>query len=271
MRPNLSKNIRKVAVLKGSISVNHMEVFLINVAAWWLFLVRFFKELFHLPFEFNEFIRQGYNIGNKSLGLVTITGFIMGLVLTIQSKPTLADFGAESWLPGMVAISIIREIGPVITALICAGKVGSGIGAELGSMRVTEQIDAMEVSGTHPFRFLVVTRMLATSIIVPILVFYSDFIGIIGSYVGANIDGDVSLQLFLMQATSALEFSDLIPATVKSIFFGLVIGLAGCYKGYNANKGTESVGIAANEAVVAASLLVFLVDLIAVQFTNIIL
>jgi phospholipid/cholesterol/gamma-HCH transport system permease protein len=271
MRPNLAQNIKKTVVLKSSVSMNQFQTLLINVADWWLFLLRFFKELFHLPFEFNEFVRQGYKIGNKSLGLVTINGFIMGLVLTIQSKPTLADFGAESWLPGMVAISIVREIGPVITALICAGKVGSGIGAELGSMRVTEQIDAMEVSGTHPFRFLVVTRILATSIIVPILVFYSDFVGILGSYVGANIDGDVTLQLFLMQATSSLEFSDLIPATIKSVFFGLVIGLAGCYKGYNANKGTESVGVAANEAVVAASLLVFLVDLIAVQFTNIIL
>ncbi len=269
MIAKINRSVKQVVLVKSETSVSNLQKVFLLFADWWLFLIRFFKELFHMPFEFNEFIRQGFQIGNKSLGLVTITGFIMGLVLTIQSKPTLSDFGAESWLPGMVAISLVREIGPVITALICAGKIGSGIGAELGSMRVTEQIDAMEVSGTHPFRFLVVTRMLATSILIPILVFYSDLVGLFGSYVGVNIDGDVSLQLFLLQATGALEFSDLIPATIKSIFFGLVIGLAGCYKGYNANKGTESVGIAANEAVVAASLLVFVVDVIAVQVTNI--
>ena len=116
-----------------------------------LFIGRFFREMFQSPFEFKEFLRQCYVIGYKTLPLVGITGFIMGLVLTLQSRPTLAEFGAESWLPGMVALSLIREIAPVITALICAGKISSGIGAELGSMKVTEQIDAMEVSAINPF------------------------------------------------------------------------------------------------------------------------
>ena len=129
------------------------------------FVIRFFKEVFLPPFEIKAFIRQCYMVGYKSLPLVGITGFIMGLVLTIQSRPTLAEFGAESWLPGMVALSLIREIAPVITALICAGKIASGIGAELGSMKVTEQIDAMEVSGINPFKYLVVTRILATTLI----------------------------------------------------------------------------------------------------------
>ena len=122
-----------------------------------LFTARFFRELVKPPFETKEFMRQCYLIGYKSLPLVAITGFIMGLVLTLQSRPTLAEFGAESWLPGMVALSLIREIAPVITALICAGKVSSGIGAELGSMKVTEQIDAMEVSAINPYKYLVVT------------------------------------------------------------------------------------------------------------------
>ena len=131
-----------------------------------IFGVRFFKEVLKPPFQINEFFRQCYAIGFKSLPLVSITGFIMGLVLTIQSRPTMAKFGAESWLPSMVSLSLIREIAPVITALICAGKVASGIGAELGSMKVTEQIDAMEVSAINPFKYLVVTRILACTLMI---------------------------------------------------------------------------------------------------------
>lgn len=194
----------------------------------------------------------------------------MGLVLTIQSRPVLVDFGAVSMLPGMVAVSLIREMGPVITALICAGKVGSGIGAELGSMRVTEQIDAMEVSSTNPMRFLVVTRVLAATLMIPLLVLYADLLGILGSWAGTNIKGDVSFVLFFSQAFRVVEFMALIPAIIKTFFFGAVIGIVGSYKGYNAGRGTESVGIAANSAVVVASLLVIIVNVIAVQITDMI-
>ena len=234
-----------------------------------LFIIRTFKEAIFPPYEWREFIRQCYEMGNKSFPLVAITGMIMGLVLTIQSRPVLDDFGAESWLPAMVSVSLIREIGPVITALICAGKVGSGIGAELGSMKVTEQIDAMEVSATNPFKYLIATRVMAITCMLPILVLFSDAMGLFGSFLGVNIKGDVQFVLYFSQAFSAIEFSDLIPATVKSIFFGLAIGLVGCYKGYNAGRGTESVGIASNAAVVTASLMVFLIDMIAVQATDI--
>jgi phospholipid/cholesterol/gamma-HCH transport system permease protein len=229
---------------------------------------KFLLQVFVPPYEFNEVARQSYETGVKTFGIVTITGFIMGLVLTIQSRPTLAEFGAESMLPAMVSISIVREIGPVITALIFAGKVGSGIGAELGSMKVTEQIDAMEVSGTNPFKYLVVSRILATTFMVPVLVFYADAVALFGSYVGVNIQGDVSFPLYLSSAISALEFSDVIPATIKTFFFGFAVGLVGSYKGYNAENGTEGVGRAANTAVVSASLLIFIIDLIAVQITD---
>jgi phospholipid/cholesterol/gamma-HCH transport system permease protein len=168
----------------------------------------------------------------------------------------------------MVAVSLIREMGPVITALICAGKIGSGMGAELGSMKVTEQIDAMEVSSTNPMKFLVVTRVLAATLMIPLLVLYADSLGILGSWAGTNIKGDVTFVLFCSQAFSHLEFIDFMPAVVKSFFFGAVIGLVGCYKGYNAGRGTESVGIAANSAVVLSSLLIIIVDLIAVQITD---
>lgn len=245
-----------------------LKDFFIAVARMVGFSARFFKELFLPPYEAGEVIRQSYAIGVRSFPLVAITGFIMGLVLTIQSRPTLAQFGAESWLPAMVAVSIVREIGPVVTALITAGKVGSGIGAELASMKVTEQVDAMEVSGINPYKFLVVTRVLATTIMVPVLVIFSDVIALYGSYVGVNIKGDVNATLFFVQVIDSLEFSDLMPAFIKTFFFGFTIGVIGCYKGYYSDNGTEGVGKSANAAVVIASLLIFILDMIAVQLTS---
>ncbi len=233
-----------------------------------LFIINIVRETFSREFEFKEFTYQCYKIGYKSLPLISLTGAIMGLVLTIQSRPILLNFGAVSMLPGMVTISLIREMGPVITALICAGKVGSGIGAELGSMRVTEQIDAMEVSSINPMRYLVVTRVLAATLMIPILVLYADLWGILGSWAGTNIKGDVSFSLFFSLAFRSVEFLDLMPAVIKTFFFGAVIGIVGTYKGYNAGRGTESVGIAANSSVVVASLLVIVVDVIAVQITD---
>jgi phospholipid/cholesterol/gamma-HCH transport system permease protein len=239
-----------------------------DVADVFLFIKVILKETFSRNFEFKEFFRQCFKIGYKSLPLISVTGAIMGLVLTIQSRPVLVDFGAVTLLPGMVAVSLIREMGPVITALICAGKIGSGMGAELGSMKVTEQIEAMEVSSINPMRFLVVTRVAAATLMIPLLIFYADALGIFGSWVGANIKGDVSFTLFFSQAFSHIEFIDFLPAVIKSFFFGAAIGLVGCYKGYTAGRGTEGVGIAANSAVVLASLLVIIIDLIAAQITD---
>lgn len=250
--------------------MGRIKTFFIETGDITMFAMRFFREGLIPPYEFKEIIRQSYIIGYKSLPLVGITGFIMGLVLTIQSRPTLVEFGAESWLPAMVAVSIVREIGPVLTALICAGKIGSSIGAELGSMKVTEQIDAMEVSGTNPFKYLVVTRIAACTLMLPVLVVFADTIGIFGSYIGVNIKGYVSYSLFFSQVFETLEFSDLLPSISKSYFFGLAIGLIGCYKGYNSNKGTEGVGRSANSAVVVSSLLVFILDLVAVQIADLI-
>lgn len=242
--------------------------FLTDLADVFIFLKRILIETFSRDFEFKEFLRQCFQIGYKSIPLIAVTGTIMGLVLTIQSRPVLVDFGAVTMLPGMVAISLIREMGPVITALICAGKIGSGMGAELGSMKVTEQIDAMEVSSTNPIRFLVVTRVMAATLMIPLLVLYADALGILGSWAGANIKGDVSFFLFFSQAFSHVTFMDFMPAVIKSFFFGAAIGVVGCYKGYNAGRGTESVGIAANSAVVLSSLLVIIIDMIAVQITD---
>jgi phospholipid/cholesterol/gamma-HCH transport system permease protein len=256
------------AVSSKSSYLEMVRVFFVETSRLTLFTIQFFKELIRPRYEFKEFIKQAYLIGYKSFPLIGITGFIMGLVLTIQSRPTLAEFGAESWLPAMVGVSIIREMGPVITALIFAGKVGSGIGAELASMKVTEQIGAMEVSGINPFKYLVVTRIMAATLMLPVLVVASDAISLCGSYIGVNLQGDVSFHLFFLQVFEKLSFSDIFPATIKTFFFGFSIALLGCYKGYNSNKGTEGVGSAANSSVVLGSLSVFILDMIAVQITS---
>jgi len=220
------------------------------------------------PFEFQEFLKQCYMVGYRSLPLVAITSFIMGVVFTLQTRPTLEEFGAESWMPSMVSISIIREIGPVIIALTFAGRIASGIGAELGSMRVTEQIDAMEVSGTNPFKYLVVTRVLAATLMLPLLVILGDSIALYGSYIIEYSKGEVSFQLYFNKVFNALEFGDIIPATIKTYFFGFAIGLVGCFKGYYCEKGTVGVGLAANSAVVFSSMLLFIIDFIAVFVTD---
>jgi phospholipid/cholesterol/gamma-HCH transport system permease protein len=259
-----SKRLSEETLAKTKAASN----FLTDVADVFLFIHRILKETFSSSFEFKEFFYQCFKIGYKTLPLISVTGAIMGLVLTIQSRPVLAEFGAVSMLPGMVIVSLIREMGPVITGLICAGKIGSGMGAELGSMKVTEQIDAMEVSATNPMQYLVVTRVWAATLMIPLLVLYADALGMLGSWVGANIKGQVTFTLFFSQAFSSVDFMDLMPAVIKTFFFGAVIGLVGTYKGYNAGRGTESVGVAANSAVVLASLLVIVVDMIAVQITD---
>src|SRR5438270_4677808 len=159
-----------------------LDGFFISIYDVVKFIGRFFKEVLKPPYEAGEIIRQCYNVGYKSLPLITLTGFITGLVFTKQSRPSLSEFGATSWLPSLVAIAIIRALAPLVTALICAGKVGSSIGAELGSMKVTEQVDAMEVSAVNPFKFLIVSRVLATTIMIPVLVMYTGFVAMIGSF-----------------------------------------------------------------------------------------
>lgn len=232
------------------------------------FMARFFREGLRPHYEVGEFIRQCFVIGYKSLPLVGLTAFIMGLVLTMQLHPTMVYYGVESQIPAMVGVSIIREIGPILTSLIFAGKIGSSIGAELGSMKVTEQIDAMEVSGTNPFKYLVVTRTLAAMLMLPILVIISDGISLYGSYLGVNIYQPMNFYLFFRQVFNHLVYLDVIPAFIKTFFFGYAIGIIGCYKGYFSSKGTEGVGHSANSAVVVSSVTIFILDLIAVQITD---
>src|SRR3546814_2687714 len=168
------------------ITTKRLDNLFLELAGIYAFTIKFFREAFLPPYEFREFIKQCYQVGYKSLPLISLTGFITGIVFTNQSRPSLADFGATSWLPALISIAIIRALAPLVTALIAAGKVGSNIGAELGSMKVTEQIDAMEVSGTNPFKFLVVSRVLATTLMIPVLTLYTGFVALLGGYLNVH-------------------------------------------------------------------------------------
>lgn len=232
------------------------------------FTTRFFKEVLKPPFHFREVINQCFEVGLRSLLLISVTGFIIGIVFTKQSRPSLEEFGAASWLPSLIGIAIIKALGPLVTALICAGKVGSSIGAELGSMKVTEQIEAMEVSAINPFKYLVVTRVIATTITIPVLALYCSFVALIGSYINIHGEEATSMVTFYKNSFSTLSFIDLFSAVAKSIIFGFTIGIIGCYKGFHASQGTRGVGKAANQAVVLAMFLVFVEEIVVVQVAN---
>lgn len=243
---------------------------LIDVAHIYKFITTFFRRAIYPPYEWREIINQCFVIGNKSLFLITFTCFLAGIVFTKQSQPSLSSFGAESWLPSMVSQAVIRSLGPLITGLICAGKLGSNIGAELSSMQVTEQIDAMEVSGTRPFSYLVVTRVVATTLMLPLLVMYADGVALLGSFMMVNSFNDSSLTLYFSEVTQSISYLDVFSSLVKAALFGFAIGIISCYAGYYSDNGTTGVGKAANTAVVMSMIFIFIIDLIVLQGLNLI-
>ncbi|OQP45833.1 MlaE family ABC transporter permease [Niastella populi] len=245
-----------------------LDAFFTDVYSFGQFIARFFRTVFLPPYEFKEIIKQSYAIGVKSLPLITLTGFITGIVFTKQSRPSLSEFGATSWLPSLVAIAIIRALAPLVTGLITAGKVGSNIGAELGSMKVTEQIDAMEVSATNPFRFLVVTRILSTTFMVPLLMLYMALLALLGAFVNVHANEQTSFVSFIENGFQTISFLDIFSSIFKSVIFGFTIGIVGCYQGYNTTQGTQGVGRAANSSVVMSMFLIFIEEIIIVQITN---
>lgn len=245
-----------------------IDGFFIEVNNLFRFVVQFFKEAFRPPYEFQEVIKQCYLLGYRSVLLITVTAFITGMVFTDHSRPSLASFGATSWLPSFTGVAIIKALAPLITSLICAGKVGSRIGAELGSMKVTEQIDAMEVSAVNPFKFLVVTRVLATTFMLPLLVIFSATIGLIGSFVDIYNQDQTGFTLFMYDAFSKISYAEILSTMVRSLVFGFTIGVIGCYKGFTTTKGTEGVGKAANSSVVIIMLLIFLEEIVMVKIFN---
>lgn len=232
------------------------------------FTGRFFVELFRGPYYGRAFLDQCVEVGIRSLPLVTLTGFVVGIVFTKQSRPSLEAFGASSWLPSLIAIAVVRALAPLVTALICAGRVGSHIGAELGSMRVTEQIDAMEVSAINPFKYLVFSRTMATTMMVPVLTMYSALVALSGSFLNVNANEHTSLSAYVWDGFSTISFLDVWSSLAKAIVFGFTIGIISSFQGYNATGGTQGVGRAANAAVVLSMFAIFIEEALIVQIVT---
>ncbi len=242
-----------------------IDGFFVNAAKTFRFVLNYFVELFRPPYEFGEIVRQCYKIGCDSLPLISLTGFIIGIVFTKQSRPSLSDFGATSWLPSLIGIAVFKALAPLVTALICAGKVGSSIGAELGAMKVTEQIEAMDVSASKPYKYLVFTRVSACILMMPLLMLYTSFVALMGSYLNISANEHTSLATFVTNAFDKINFLDLKASVLKAVVFGFTIAMVACYKGFNTTRGTEGVGRAANAAVVTSMYLIFIEELMIVQ------
>jgi phospholipid/cholesterol/gamma-HCH transport system permease protein len=229
------------------------------------FCTRLVKAAVTPPYEGRELVRQMDEIGAKSLPLVALAGAAIGVVLSLHTRDSLTQFGAESMLPVLIILSLVKESGPIITALVVSGRVGAGIGAELGSMKVTEQIDAIEASAVNPYKFLVATRVLACMLMLPLLTIAADFCGIIAGWLANTIVEPITLKLFLTQGLKDAHFSDLVPSTLKTVVFGFIIGMVGCFQGMRAKGGTAGVGRASTTAVVLSSLFVILADVVLVR------
>lgn len=232
-----------------------------------LFCGRLLRSALRPPYEGRELIRQLDEVGSKSFLLVALAGAAIGVVLSLETRDSLIRFGAKSMLPTVVVMSLIRESGPIITALIVSGRVGAGIGAELGSMKVSEQIDAMEAAAVDPYKYLIATRVLACTLMLPLLTLAADFFGIMTGWLANTLVEPISFQLFIDNGVKLVTFNDFLPPTFKTAVFGLIIGLVACFQGIRAEGGTAGVGRAATTSVVLSSLLVIVADVVLVRLT----
>jgi len=230
-----------------------------------LFWKRLARSMVRPPYEFGELIRQMDAIGSLSLPLVALAGAATGVVMSLETRDSLTRFGAKSMLPAVIIFSLIKETGPIITGLVVSGRVGAGIGAELGSMRVTEQIDAMEASAVDPYKFLVATRVLACALMLPLLTLAADFFGVLMGWVSVTLAQPVSFRFFIQKGLRDVAFGDFLPPTLKTVVFGLIIGSVACFQGMRTRGGTEGVGRSATSSVVLASLFIILADVVLVR------
>jgi len=217
------------------------------------------------PFEFKELIRQLDDVGSRSLPLVALAGAAVGAVLSMEVRSSMSRFGATSLLPSAIVFSIVQEMGPTITGLVVSGRVGAGIGAELASMKVTEQIDAMEASAVNPYRLLAATRILACILMLPLLTIGADACGIFMGWLAQTLVAPISLHQFIDSGFRGATLSNFLPPTFKTAVFGLIIGLIACFQGMRTRGGAEGVGRAATNSVVLASLFVILADVVLVK------
>ena len=232
---------------------------------WGVFAGRAITEAFRPPFEVRETVHQLFELGCRSMPLIAAAGFAVGVVLSMHTRASLARFGAEALIPAGLAIALVRETGPLTAALLLSGRIGAGIGAELGAMRVTEQIDALEATAVDSFKYLVVTRVIACVIALPILTTLMNFTGMLGGYAAESALTGMPLRTYFNAAFSLIGFSDLIPATAKTMVFGFIIASVASYLGVNTTGGTEGVGRASTKSVVTASILLILANVVLVR------
>jgi phospholipid/cholesterol/gamma-HCH transport system permease protein len=230
-----------------------------------LFAFRAARESFTPPFEFRETVRQVYELGYRSAPLIAVSGLAVGVVMSMHTRASLERFGAESMIPAGLAMALVRETGPLVTGLLLSGRIGAGIGAELGAMRVTEQIDALEASAVDAFRYLVVTRLIACVIALPLLTTIMNFAGIVGGFLAESAVSGMSVELYFTRAFSLIDLSDYVPATLKTMVFGFIIAIVSSYLGYTTDSGTEGVGRASTRAVVLSSILIIVVNVVLVR------
>jgi phospholipid/cholesterol/gamma-HCH transport system permease protein len=231
-----------------------------------IFGFRAVTDLFRRPFEGDQIQRQLEEVGSKSLPLVISAGFALGAVLTLHTRSTLVTFGATAWIPTVQALAFFLEIGPLVTGLLVAGRVGSGIGAVLSNMRATEQIDAIESLSIDSFKFLVVPRIVACTLALPLLTLFLDFSGLLGGFLSEYMATRLSFRLYVTESFSSFEWSNFYAPTLKTAVFGLIIGTISSFLGYTTNEGAAGVGRAATRSVVISSLLIILVDVLLIKF-----
>jgi phospholipid/cholesterol/gamma-HCH transport system permease protein len=230
-----------------------------------LFGLRALREAVRPPYEFSETARQVFEVGWRSAPLIAVSGFAVGVVLSMHTRASLERFGAEALIPAGLAIALVKETGPLTTGLLLSGRIGAGIGAELGAMKVTEQIDALEATAVDSFKYLVVTRVVACIIAVPILTTVMNFMGIVGGYVAETLITGMSFKLYFDRAFSLIELSDYVPSTLKTAVFGFIIGTVASYLGFTTSQGTEGVGRASTRSVVYASILIIMSNVVLVK------
>jgi phospholipid/cholesterol/gamma-HCH transport system permease protein len=242
-----------------------LTAFFSSVGEVTLFGLRAIRDTFRRPFEFREIVRQIFEIGWRSGPLILAAGFAFGVVLALETRSSMLNFGAQAMIPQAVSFGIFNIMGPLVTALLVSGRVGAGIGAELAGMRVTEQIDALEALAVDSFKYLVVTRVVACVIAIPILTTLFDFAGLAGGMASDLISLHMSVRLFLNDAFNTMGWSNYIPPTLKTVVFGFIIGTLSCYLGYTATQGAAGVGRSSTRSVVFSSLLVIVADAILVK------
>ena len=230
-----------------------------------LFGLRAIRDLFRPPYEFRETTRQVFDLGLRSAPLIAVSGVAVGIVLSMHTRASLERFGAESMIPAGLALALVRETGPLTAALLLSGRIGAGIGAELGAMRVTEQIDALEASAVDSFQYLVVTRTVACIIALPILTTLMNFCGMLGGFIAEHAATGMSLRLYFDKSFSLIDVTDYVPATVKTMVFGYIIAVTSSYLGFTTSRGTEGVGRASTRAVVLSSILIIVTNVLLVR------